>query len=648
MGPICLAVFAFVAYVTFNRHPGLGLFDASEYSTHIIGNGVAHAPGYPLYILCGKFMMLFTQNPFTAQFLVGLASAALTVGFLVLAFREDAETWDPRAALLAIVLFLSSHFIKLYTILPEVFLLNVAIFAGMAFALVRWFRSDDPRRIFWVFVAYGLGFSHHHTLALTLPAFFALFLLKWRDIQWGKTVLYTALGILAGTLPVWFLFLASSPEADYTYYYVRNFQDLLFVLLRKGYGTFALTVFKESATKAQLYAHVLKGFAKNLNYVGLLALVPLAFPVPGETPVKGFWNRCRARPLLVFSVITLAVYFGLFVPQFNIPLTFEKYKNIVLRFLTVPAILFVYPAYEAFRRLTARGRDPVYFQCALAVLLAANFFSFRDLRFKHYETLDRHIEFGFQVIDQLTPKEPFAQISQRYRKCAIFVRPDALVFGVRFVNEFVAPTRCFFFTLASFSGQFNARHEEALQRMAFGPDYSRLVFENRNAPEKLMSQLFLKLKDAGFRIFLFYPTDSVIFNEVGFRYRPMGNIQELVLENKDPPFPMMSLLEQQQNYLRAMLSLLQRKQGETMPAVVLDESVHFGLFENVHEYMKLTNGQMGVNPALKQLHDEVFARINAMYEIPLASNPSVAVNVPPPPNAPPPAPLPAPPPANTK
>jgi hypothetical protein len=69
------AMLAFSGYVIAYRHIGLGFFDASEYSSHIAGDGIAHAPGYPLYTLVGKALNLFLGNPFAAQFWMGWLSA---------------------------------------------------------------------------------------------------------------------------------------------------------------------------------------------------------------------------------------------------------------------------------------------------------------------------------------------------------------------------------------------------------------------------------------------------------------------------------------------------------------------------------------------------------------------------------------------
>jgi hypothetical protein len=592
------------------------------------------------------------------------------------------------AAALTVTYFLSCHWVKLYTILPEVFLPNLLVFSIFFLSLEKWYFSEKTEDLGWVFLSYGLAFAHHHTLALTVPGFALLFFLKTTQTEtlWFEKIkqfsfrtlsvlvgilplLYFAMvhilasvrvvppgtatvlsnafvavvlglwafrlsnaskeekrallltagstlgGFLVGSAAIWWMFAASKPEPTYAYYIVNTFEDLLFVLFRKGYGTFSLTVFQEYATKEELFRLVLNGLLKNVNVVGLIWILPVMLP----SVWKNGREKLKQQPALIVSLVTLALYFAFFVPNSNIPLTFEKYKHVVLRFITIPTILSVYPAYYAFRHVlklweSTATRKVAYaaFGTLYAVLLAGNLTNWKEIRFGSFDLLDTHIQRGFDTMLSTVSKEPVLEIGLPYRRCVTLTRPDALVFGVRYHNHFKSKERCFAYTMASFSGQFRSRAEEQLAKMALGAEFNNVVSRYAQQPEVLMRILFEKLKERGFRIFLFFPTDSVVFQNTRFRYRPVGNIQELILDT-DPQFPIEQLGQSQIQYLQWVQGYLNDLEKRQLPYVVLDESVMTGVFQNIWEYRKLLSPLYPQNPQLAQLDGQVQQKYDALF-----------------------------------
>lgn len=67
-------LFGMMTYLFWNRYSGLGFFDASEFAAHIQSGGIPHAPGYPIYLLLGKFLNFFCRDPFLAQNLISLSA----------------------------------------------------------------------------------------------------------------------------------------------------------------------------------------------------------------------------------------------------------------------------------------------------------------------------------------------------------------------------------------------------------------------------------------------------------------------------------------------------------------------------------------------------------------------------------------------
>ncbi|MBS1984198.1 MAG: DUF2723 domain-containing protein [Bdellovibrionales bacterium] len=607
-----LAGVIFGIFVLFFHHRGMSFFDSCEYSTHIAGEGIPHAPGYPLYIMLGKFFMLITNDPFSAQVMISVFSAWVAATFLWLSFRQS-SVWNPGAAVATILLLFSSYYIKLYTLVPEVFLFNLALFTALGWAIARWYRQPSARRLFGVFLVYGLGFAHHHTLALTLPAFGILFFLQLRKIKWSESIGYSLLGFILGSLPIYYMFAATNPQPNYSYYLVNNFQDLLFMILRKGYGTFTLTVFQNSASLFDIYALVMGGVAKSFNFIGLLALLPALLFVPKVSKQLVKKDTWRREPLLVFSVLTLILFFGFFVSMTNIPLTFEKYKHVVLRFVTIPVLLMLYPIYFglcAFLRRQENNARSLTWSLG-AVIALSNVVGARELNFANFNLLDQHIESGFQVALRNSDLATVQGVDPSYAKCVFFVRPDALVFSVRYYNEFKSARRCFFFTVASFSGQFRARNEERLQAMAFGTEYGQLLARYQTEPQVLLADLFSRLLTAGFKVYMFYPTDAIIFQGTNLRFRPVNNVVEVVSPNDNLPYS--AIIDQHRRYLREVNEYLDSLKGLNMTSLMLDESVSSGYLRNLTEYRKITEPTFNKDQELQSLTAQALDKYAAIF-----------------------------------
>lgn len=296
LAPLLAMVSAMMAYLYWNHYPGLGFFDASEFATLIRSGGLPHAPGYPIYLYLGKFFNFVCEDPFLAQHLISLFSLPVTVAALYqtlkISERAKEQELQHTAFALTLLMFLSSFYLKLFTVLPEVFVLNLAFFAVLIWRATCWSLDSSQKNAFYVFLTYGLGACHHHTLALTLPGVTLLFYLKRRQLDWQKQVLPVITGLVVGLLPFFSILLISrevTETAPFTSHIVRNLGDLLHIFFRLSYGTFNLAKGFETDFGAELTT-IAKACYRNFNGVGLLVFALWFLPQKISTNSK---NRSK-------------------------------------------------------------------------------------------------------------------------------------------------------------------------------------------------------------------------------------------------------------------------------------------------------------------------------------------------------------------
>ena len=175
--------------------------DSGEFVTAARVLGVAHPPGYPLYLMIAH---AFTWIPFgTVAWRVNLASAVFGAGTVcVLALLVILFTRNRAAALAAALLFAFSREFWEQSVIAEVYTLTAFLVALSLLLLFQWERTRANRLLLWLAVVCGLGTSVHNTFMLLMP-WFALFVLLHDRAETGcmpgprRWALYAGLSALA-------------------------------------------------------------------------------------------------------------------------------------------------------------------------------------------------------------------------------------------------------------------------------------------------------------------------------------------------------------------------------------------------------------------------------------------------------------------
>jgi hypothetical protein len=237
--PLVFAAFALLGLA--QAAPSVTTGDSGEFAAAAATLGVAHAPGYPLYVLLAK--AFGTALPFGSwAYRTNLLS--VLCGAAALALFGDAlrRFGAGRAARLGAVAVLGlSPQWREQSAVTEVFSLHLLAACGLL-----WIVAAAGERVLEagpaaaLGLAFGLGLGDHQTLALILPALLIAGL--GHRGRWPRALACAAAGTLAGLsihalLP---LRAARLPPLDWDH--ATTFRAFWRLITRKDYGTLSLTV----------------------------------------------------------------------------------------------------------------------------------------------------------------------------------------------------------------------------------------------------------------------------------------------------------------------------------------------------------------------------------------------------------------------
>lgn len=152
--------------------------DSAELTAAAYGLGVAHAPGYPLYLTVARLFTILPASDFA--FRMNLSSAFFAAGALTaLCFAVARLTRSLGAGILAAFLMGTMASFLRTGLYAEVYAFHLFLFALFLLAVLG---EDDGRRrglIPWLIV--GLGLSHHALMLFVLAAYLVM-LASGRDL----------------------------------------------------------------------------------------------------------------------------------------------------------------------------------------------------------------------------------------------------------------------------------------------------------------------------------------------------------------------------------------------------------------------------------------------------------------------------------
>ncbi len=205
------AAIVFLVYVV-TLCPVIYVGDSGELVTAAAVLGVAHPPGYPLYVLLGRLFTLlpFGETALRANLLSAMAGAAAagTLSLLLLFPGGDGRpvrNAGIAGAFTAVFLFSFSRTAWSQMVVAEVYGLNALMTALILLAL---FRGRRPMLTFFLL---GIGAANHQTVLLLLPGIVYYYVATGR-MSWRLAARGAAAFAVASTLYLFLLVRPDSPD----------------------------------------------------------------------------------------------------------------------------------------------------------------------------------------------------------------------------------------------------------------------------------------------------------------------------------------------------------------------------------------------------------------------------------------------------
>ncbi len=341
---VCLLVLVAAGMSIRSMAPTITAGDSAELAAAQATLGVAHAPGYPLYILAGKAFvsaMPFGHPAYRTNLFSLFCGGAVAAALFMFFHRATGRTVLPAISILC---FLMVPAVRAQFLSTEVFGLNCLWAVALLFVL--WLALDRQIVKFYYLAAFlfGLGLGNQHTIILLLPAFLlpaGLLTItgKMHARHWAGIVFFALLGAsICVYIPLRSL---RQPLLDWED--PETFARFWGLLTRARYGTLQLAQGVGSSFDPRSLYEGTVFFAKLLgSHLG--PLLPIAL-------IGGTYLALRDRSSRLFAAsIALALLFS--GPVFFSLTQGWKQENpeIVARFLPLPAtVLFILGAYGFLR-----------------------------------------------------------------------------------------------------------------------------------------------------------------------------------------------------------------------------------------------------------------------------------------------------------
>lgn len=265
-------------------------------------HGYGHAPGYPLYsIILSAFSWLPGENWFEISSRITAGLGALAAGTTFLATRAWGAS-RPAAYVAAWFFAFAPHVWHIHT-QAEVFALNHLIVAGILCIS----GPDGPRPTArWTALLgllFGFGASHHHTAVFLVPVG-AVALYKAVKAVGPRAFFAFFAGLIVGLTPMsWLIWVASYHPERWHWGDPTTIDGFFNLLLRRDYGTLALTVSADDYGPLDQVRFLGKSMLEDYTIVGATAVVFGLFLAPFRTE--------RAKTIALY--VTLALTGPLFV-----------------------------------------------------------------------------------------------------------------------------------------------------------------------------------------------------------------------------------------------------------------------------------------------------------------------------------------------
>lgn len=362
--PILLFVGFGLLYIHNLSHSVYG-GDVGDFVTAAAVGGVAHPPGYPVFVFLG-FLLIHALPFFTPAFAMGLISAIASAGGVVVCYLLiKLLTKSTLSASVAAITLGVTYLYWFYAEIAEVFAFHT-FFILLSFYLA--FLFDITRKKKWLYlwaITVGVATVTHQTIIFFVPSFFFILLPGlWRMKKHIRALLLAGGFILLPWLFYIYVFVASAHHPVVNWDNVHDLHSFLRLILRKDYGTFSAGLFAQPVLAQRIV--IVKSYL-------FAILTQLTIPTVALAGVGSIALWFRSKRYVIALVLAFLISGPLFISYAGFPLAGNFYSGVYERFFTMSTlpifILFGFGIYSLAKYFAAFFDRPLYFLVMHVLLL---------------------------------------------------------------------------------------------------------------------------------------------------------------------------------------------------------------------------------------------------------------------------------------
>lgn len=301
-------VFSIFLLYLYTLCPSLPPGDGGELITAARCMGIAHNPGYPLYVITGK---LFTYIPIgNIAWRLNLMSAFFSsLTLLMLYFFIFRSTGRIIPSVASVITLALSFSFWLFSIYAEVFSLNSFLIMSMFYLIFVWknnvkvkYFNIQIRLLCIISFISGLSLTNQQTSLLVFPSLlFVVALTNFRAAIKPRNLFCIFTFFLLGLALYLYLPVASRSNPYIDWGNPENYTNFINCILRNDYGTLSLSknLAVEKPSLQSIWAQTLLFFQMSFKFMGSPAIL---VAIPGL--IWLYRNR-----MIQAVAITLALYF---------------------------------------------------------------------------------------------------------------------------------------------------------------------------------------------------------------------------------------------------------------------------------------------------------------------------------------------------
>ena len=295
--------------------------DSGEFVVTGLINGVAHPPGFPLFVaIAHQFSKLPINSVSWRISLVSAIFGALSAGIL---FKTvHLITQNKIIGIASAFLYAFAPLIWTYNTTAEVFSINNFFISLLLYMSVLILTNPDKQQLFPISMfIFSLGLTGHQ-LSLFFAPVFIYILIKLALYKKPKILLYSFFAVILGQLPQLYMWYAASNNPFYNWGDPDTPARLINHILRRDYGTFKLGAFTsvQGTSKTSYIPFYLDTLFTNARI--LLLIVPL-----------GIWGLFRENKRIALVTLASLAFLGpVFLSFAGLPMTHLTQKATGERF----------------------------------------------------------------------------------------------------------------------------------------------------------------------------------------------------------------------------------------------------------------------------------------------------------------------------